>query len=211
MYVLSVSLSDVAITWQCSLYKWNNHLYQVCLVKKTFKMCYTGCPNSWVEKYCSNVIQESGLKSEINHYVACDIWPLTLHLCPVRWLLQRRLWILMWTSTQWWPTCLSSPKPSSSLVPLCDLKPCTPREPRLTGQVRRIDDFNTLECQTVSMRYNITSTHTSAFLNLSVGIEPRGNVVLRPAEFVVETVEAGLGEVLVYIEDPEGHTEEVIF
>ncbi|XP_065146018.1 filamin-C isoform X1 [Paramisgurnus dabryanus] len=40
------------------------------------------------------------------------------------------------------------------------------------------------------------------------GIEPRGNVVLRPAEFVVETVEAGLGEVLVYIEDPEGHTEE---
>lgn len=42
-----------------------------------------------------------------------------------------------------------------------------------------------------------------------VGIEPRGNVVLRPAEFVVETVEAGLGEVLVYVEDPEGHTEEV--
>ncbi|XP_036419656.1 filamin-C isoform X7 [Colossoma macropomum] len=40
------------------------------------------------------------------------------------------------------------------------------------------------------------------------GIEPRGNMVLRPAEFVVETVEAGLGEVLVYIEDPEGHTEE---
>ncbi len=35
--------------------------------------------------------------------------------------------------------------------------------------------------------------------------------MLRPAEFVVETVEAGLGEVLVYIEDPEGHTEEVIF
>uniref|UniRef100_A0AAR2JI04 Calponin-homology (CH) domain-containing protein n=1 Tax=Pygocentrus nattereri TaxID=42514 RepID=A0AAR2JI04_PYGNA len=40
------------------------------------------------------------------------------------------------------------------------------------------------------------------------GIEARGNMVLRPAEFVVETVEAGLGEVLVYIEDPEGHTEE---
>lgn len=35
-------------------------------------------------------------------------------------------------------------------------------------------------------------------------------MVLRPAEFIVETVEAGLGEVLVYIEDPEGHTEEVI-
>ncbi|XP_071188894.1 filamin-C isoform X16 [Salvelinus alpinus] len=40
------------------------------------------------------------------------------------------------------------------------------------------------------------------------GIEPRGNMVLKPAEFVVETVEAGLGEVLVYVEDPEGHTEE---
>lgn len=41
------------------------------------------------------------------------------------------------------------------------------------------------------------------------GIEPRGNMVLKPTEFIVETVEAGLGEVLVYIEDPEGHTEEV--
>ncbi|XP_068163366.1 filamin-C-like isoform X6 [Antennarius striatus] len=40
------------------------------------------------------------------------------------------------------------------------------------------------------------------------GVEPRGNVVLKPAEFLVETVEAGLGEVLVYVEDPEGHMEE---
>uniref|UniRef100_A0A1A7YJ75 Filamin C, gamma b (Actin binding protein 280) n=1 Tax=Iconisemion striatum TaxID=60296 RepID=A0A1A7YJ75_9TELE len=40
------------------------------------------------------------------------------------------------------------------------------------------------------------------------GIEPRGNMVLKPAEFLVETVEAGMGEVLVYVEDPEGHTEE---
>ncbi|XP_061125143.1 filamin-C-like isoform X1 [Syngnathus typhle] len=40
------------------------------------------------------------------------------------------------------------------------------------------------------------------------GIEPHGNVVLKPAEFLVETVEAGLGEVLVYVEDSEGHTEE---
>uniref|UniRef100_A0A8C7TSU7 Filamin C, gamma b (actin binding protein 280) n=1 Tax=Oncorhynchus mykiss TaxID=8022 RepID=A0A8C7TSU7_ONCMY len=40
------------------------------------------------------------------------------------------------------------------------------------------------------------------------GIAPRGNMVLKPAEFIVETVEAGLGEVLVYVEDPEGHTEE---
>ncbi|XP_034984429.1 filamin-C isoform X2 [Zootoca vivipara] len=40
------------------------------------------------------------------------------------------------------------------------------------------------------------------------GIEPHGNTVLKPAHFAVETIEAGLGEVLVYIEDPEGHTEE---
>ncbi|XP_023206075.1 filamin-C isoform X3 [Xiphophorus maculatus] len=40
------------------------------------------------------------------------------------------------------------------------------------------------------------------------GIEARGNTVLKPAEFLVETVEAGMGEVLVYVEDPEGHTEE---
>ncbi|MEQ2305138.1 hypothetical protein AMECASPLE_034511 [Ameca splendens] len=33
-------------------------------------------------------------------------------------------------------------------------------------------------------------------------------MVLKPAEFLVETVEAGMGEVLVYVEDPEGHTEE---
>ncbi|XP_041113590.1 filamin-C isoform X4 [Polyodon spathula] len=40
------------------------------------------------------------------------------------------------------------------------------------------------------------------------GIEPHGNIVLKPAEFTVETVDAGLGEVLVYVEDPEGHNEE---
>ncbi|KAF7253753.1 Filamin-C [Varanus komodoensis] len=44
--------------------------------------------------------------------------------------------------------------------------------------------------------------------SLVSGIEPHGNTVLKPACFTVETVEAGLGEVLVYIEDPEGHTEE---
>lgn len=44
----------------------------------------------------------------------------------------------------------------------------------------------------------------------SSGVEPLGNVVLKPAAFLVETVEAGLGEVLVYVEDPEGHTEEVL-
>ncbi|XP_046706222.1 filamin-C isoform X2 [Silurus meridionalis] len=40
------------------------------------------------------------------------------------------------------------------------------------------------------------------------GIEPEGNMVLKPTHFTVETLEAGLGEVIVYVEDPEGHTEE---
>ncbi|XP_031754945.1 filamin-C isoform X2 [Xenopus tropicalis] len=40
------------------------------------------------------------------------------------------------------------------------------------------------------------------------GIEPHGNMVLKPAYFTVETINAGLGEVLVFVEDPEGHTEE---
>ncbi|KAJ1162495.1 hypothetical protein NDU88_002963 [Pleurodeles waltl] len=40
------------------------------------------------------------------------------------------------------------------------------------------------------------------------GIEPHGNIVLKPAHFTVETILAGLGEVLVFIEDPEGHKEE---
>lgn len=42
------------------------------------------------------------------------------------------------------------------------------------------------------------------------GIEPHGNKVMQPAVFTVETLEAGSGEVLVYVEDPEGHTEEVL-
>ena len=44
---------------------------------------------------------------------------------------------------------------------------------------------------------------------LCAGLEPQGNTVLQPARFTVETQEAGSGEVLVYIQDPEGHTEEV--
>ncbi|KAM6960914.1 filamin-C-like [Aplochiton taeniatus] len=40
------------------------------------------------------------------------------------------------------------------------------------------------------------------------GIEPQGNMVLKPAVFTVETLEAGQAEVLVYVEDPEGHKEE---
>ncbi|XP_061300191.1 LOW QUALITY PROTEIN: filamin-A-like [Pezoporus flaviventris] len=40
------------------------------------------------------------------------------------------------------------------------------------------------------------------------GIEPTGNVVKQRAEFTVETISAGQGEVLVYVEDPAGHREE---
>ncbi|CAL9703550.1 unnamed protein product [Knipowitschia caucasica] len=40
------------------------------------------------------------------------------------------------------------------------------------------------------------------------GIEPVGNVVMKKALFTVETISAGMGEVLVYVEDPAGHREE---
>lgn len=43
----------------------------------------------------------------------------------------------------------------------------------------------------------------------SAGIEPVGNVVMKKAVFTVETISAGMGEVLVYVEDPAGHREEV--
>lgn len=44
---------------------------------------------------------------------------------------------------------------------------------------------------------------------LLTGIEPTGNMVKKRAEFIVETRSAGQGEVLVYVEDPAGHQEEV--
>ncbi|XP_069507070.1 filamin-A-like isoform X2 [Ambystoma mexicanum] len=40
------------------------------------------------------------------------------------------------------------------------------------------------------------------------GVEPTGNMVKKRAEFTVETISAGQGEVLVYVEDPAGHREE---
>ncbi|XP_067854900.1 filamin-B isoform X1 [Heptranchias perlo] len=40
------------------------------------------------------------------------------------------------------------------------------------------------------------------------GIEPVGNVVMRPAKFTVETISAGQGEVMVFVDDPEGQREE---
>lgn len=40
-------------------------------------------------------------------------------------------------------------------------------------------------------------------------MEPVGNVVMKKTVFTVETISAGMGEVLVYVEDPAGHREEV--
>uniref|UniRef100_A0A8B9I5S9 Filamin C n=1 Tax=Anser brachyrhynchus TaxID=132585 RepID=A0A8B9I5S9_9AVES len=58
----------------------------------------------------------------------------------------------------------------------------------------------------------VGTLRTSPYVAVAVvalgGIEPQGNTVLKPAQFTVETLDAGVGEVLVYIEDPEGHTEE---
>ncbi|XP_061474309.1 filamin-B isoform X3 [Rhineura floridana] len=40
------------------------------------------------------------------------------------------------------------------------------------------------------------------------GIEPHGNMVKQPANFTVDTISAGQGEVMVFVEDPEGNREE---
>ncbi|XP_053233896.1 filamin-B isoform X4 [Podarcis raffonei] len=42
------------------------------------------------------------------------------------------------------------------------------------------------------------------------GIEPHGNMVKQPAKFSVDTISAGQGEVLVFVEDPEGNREEAM-
>lgn len=41
------------------------------------------------------------------------------------------------------------------------------------------------------------------------GIEPHGNMVKQPAIFTVDTISAGQGDLMVFIEDPEGNREEV--
>nr|XP_033781692.1 filamin-B isoform X2 [Geotrypetes seraphini] len=40
------------------------------------------------------------------------------------------------------------------------------------------------------------------------GIEPNGNMVKQPAKFTVETISAGQGDVMVFVEDPESNKEE---
>lgn len=41
------------------------------------------------------------------------------------------------------------------------------------------------------------------------GIELTGNMVKQPAKFTVDTISAGQGDVMVFVEDPEGNKEEV--
>lgn len=43
------------------------------------------------------------------------------------------------------------------------------------------------------------------------GIEPTGNMVKQPAKFTVDTISAGQGDVMVFVEDPEGNKEEVFW
>lgn len=52
--------------------------------------------------------------------------------------------------------------------------------------------------------YNHSSTGI-----IFTGIEPHGNMVKQPAKFTVDTISAGQGDVMVFIEDPEGNREEV--
>uniref|UniRef100_A0A7M4FQA1 Filamin B n=1 Tax=Crocodylus porosus TaxID=8502 RepID=A0A7M4FQA1_CROPO len=40
------------------------------------------------------------------------------------------------------------------------------------------------------------------------GIEPHGNMVKQPANFTVDTISAGQGDLMVFVEDPEGNREE---
>jgi len=55
---------------------------------------------------------------------------------------------------------------------------------------------------------DIVSWLREDFVLCHAGIEPTGNVVMKKAVFTVETISAGMGEVLVYVEDPAGHREE---
>lgn len=120
----------------------------------------------------------------------------------------------MWTSTQSWPTCHSSPKPSSSLEHLCDPN-STPRRRVPMAQVCRNARASPHAADApllVSTEKLWASYCSETFLTcclLCEGVEPVGNVVMKKATFTVETISAGMGEVLVYVEDPAGHREEV--
>lgn len=56
---------------------------------------------------------------------------------------------------------------------------------------------------------NYTWVLTANALLCLAGIEPHGNMVKQPAIFTVDTISAGQGDLMVFIEDPEGNREEV--
>lgn len=77
-----------------------------------------------------------------------------------------------------------------------------------------IYSFTTKGTKTACHIYNLkvqdhTSNPRTVPTFLPEGVEPVGNVVMKKAVFTVETISAGMGEVLVYVEDPAGHREEV--
>lgn len=44
-----------------------------------------------------------------------------------------------------------------------------------------------------------------ACVNREQVAEPTGNMVKQPAKFTVDTISAGQGDVMVFVEDPEGN------
>lgn len=55
---------------------------------------------------------------------------------------------------------------------------------------------------------SVATIYVLLFISL-IGIEPHGNMVKQPAIFTVDTISAGQGDLMVFIEDPEGNREEV--
>lgn len=130
------------------------------------------------------------------------IWKIFSFLYP-RWSPLKKLLTPMWMNIQLWPTCPNSPKQNWSLVHLSGPN-STPKRLEPTGQVHR----DTSE-KKLTMCYHICLFWYTFSTVPSEGIEPVGNVVMKKAVFTVETISAGMGEVLVYVEDPAGHREEV--
>jgi len=54
----------------------------------------------------------------------------------------------------------------------------------------------------------VVAANTLLFICLA-GIEPHGNMVKQHAIFTVDTISAGQGDLMVFVEDPEGNREEV--
>lgn len=98
-----------------------------------------------------------------------------------------------------------------SQFPKAKLKPGAPLRPKLNPKKARAYGPGNAHTSTQLLLIQFRWTNV-AFLQLvfvSKGIEPVGNVVMKKALFTVETISAGMGEVLVYVEDPAGSREEV--